>query len=117
MFLEPLIKNPKVISIFIASSIGDTVVYIPALQILRDMYPKSKICLICNELALSLYKQFDLVDRYCLFTGPDNNFIDELNGDNLNYLSASEIQDNRLHATPTIHKCQQEFLGGGAAIF
>lgn len=111
MFCEALIKNPKRISIFISSSIGDTVVYIPALQMLRAMFPDSIICLICNELALELYKQFNFVDRYSIFTGPNQKFISELNGDNLNYLTAQELASLGQDAYPSIHTSQQECWG------
>lgn len=67
MLFEPMLKNPQCISVFMKSGIGDSVVYIPALHVLRAMYPDAKISFMCNLASFFFYKQFHLADRYYIF--------------------------------------------------
>lgn len=111
MLCEALIKTPQRITVFMASGIGDTVVYIPSLQMLRAMYPDATICYICNQTALTLYRQFNFADRYCLFTGDTDILSKELNGENLNYLTANEIKEHDNVTLPSLHELQQDNWG------
>lgn len=111
MLCEALVKNPKRITVFMNSGIGDTVVYIPSLQMLRAMYPDATICYLCNQTALVLYGQFNYADRYCLYEGNTESLIAELNGENLHYLTSQELCSLGDMAKPSQHKTQQDSWG------
>lgn len=110
MLFEPMLKNPHNISVFMKSGIGDSVVYIPALHVLRAMYPDAKISFMCNLASFFFYKQFHLADRYYILDGDFNEdeFVKELNGENRNFLSASDIIEQGPAAKPFVHEQQQD---------
>ena len=110
MLFEPMLKNPHCISVFMKSGIGDSVVYIPALHVLRAMYPDAKISFMCNLASFFFYKQFHLADRYYILDGDFNEdeFVKELNGENRNFLSASDIIEQGPAAKPFVHEQQQD---------
>lgn len=109
MLFEPMLKNPHNISVFMKSGIGDSVVYIPALHVLRAMYPDAKISFMCNLASFFFYKQFHLADRYYILDGDFNEdeFVKELNGENRNFLSASDLIEQGPAAKPFVHEQQQ----------
>lgn len=109
MLFEPMLKNPHCISVFMKSGIGDSVVYIPALHVLRAMYPDAKISFMCNLASFFFYKQFHLADRYYILDGDFNEdeFVKELNGENRNFLSASDLIEQGPAAKPFVHDQQQ----------
>lgn len=113
MLFEPMLKNPHCISVFMKSGIGDSVVYIPALHVLRAMYPDAKISFMCNWASFFFYKQFHLADRYYILDGDINEteFVQELNGENRNFLSASDLIEQGPSAKAYVHEQQQEHWG------
>lgn len=113
MLFEPMLKNPQCISVFMKSGIGDSVVYIPALHVLRAMYPDAKISFMCNLASFFFYKQFHLADRYYILDGDFNEdeFVKELNGENRNFLSASDLIEQGPAAKPFVHEQQQDHWG------
>lgn len=113
MLFEPMLKNPHNISVFMKSGIGDSVVYIPALHVLRAMYPDAKISFMCNLASFFFYKQFHLADRYYILDGDFNEdeFVKELNGENRNFLSASDLIEQGPAAKPFVHEQQQNHWG------
>ena len=113
MLFEPMLKNPQRISVFMKSGIGDSVVYIPALHVLRAMYPDAKISFMCNLASFFFYKQFHLADRYYILDGDFNEdeFVKELNGENRNFLSASDLIEQGPAAKPFVHEQQQNHWG------
>ena len=113
MLFEPMLKNPHCISVFMKSGIGDSVVYIPALHVLRAMYPDAKISFMCNLASFFFYKQFHLADRYYILDGDINEteFVQELNGENRNFLSASDLIEQGPAAKPFVHEQLQDHWG------
>ncbi|TKX30385.1 hypothetical protein CQA38_01755 [Campylobacter sp. MIT 12-5580] len=83
-------KEPKVIAFDRRLGVGDIISSLPALYVIKQLYPRAKLLLFTSKVGFYLCKNFDFIDRIFLqgleFTQNDENLpqiIDEYNIDTL----------------------------------
>lgn len=79
------------IGFYIDARIGDSIVAIPAIRAIKQVYPSCFLCIFTNEVSLNLYQALPWIDQMLLYQNPM-----QISHFNLNYLISSNCDKHTI---------------------